>query len=110
MKIIIEYEASWRNSFLDGSNNEKLPKTGRKFNSSMTELRKDGNYKERKITQDTVIGVLNRLVGDQRKLYQAREQPAYFFKHIEPLVRFEDKVSNSSFAPLNWCEIADRLV
>ena len=40
------------------------------------------------------MGVLNRLIGDQRKLYQAREQPAYFFKDIEPLVRFEDKVSN----------------
>lgn len=26
MRIIIEYESSWRNSFLDGSNNEPLPK------------------------------------------------------------------------------------
>lgn len=26
MRIIIDYEASWRNSFLDGSNDEALPK------------------------------------------------------------------------------------
>lgn len=31
MQIIIEYESSWRNSFLDGSNNEPLPKGGRNF-------------------------------------------------------------------------------
>jgi hypothetical protein len=28
MQIIIEYESSWRNSFLDGSNNQPLPKGG----------------------------------------------------------------------------------
>jgi hypothetical protein len=43
------------------------------------------------------MGILNRLIGDQRKLYQARNQPAYYFADIEPLVRFEDKqeVSNN---------------
>ncbi|SCN46662.1 FIG00921294: hypothetical protein [methanotrophic endosymbiont of Bathymodiolus azoricus (Menez Gwen)] len=32
MKIIIDYDSSWRNSFLDPttSNNEPLPKKGRK--------------------------------------------------------------------------------
>ena len=43
MKIIIEYESSWRNSFLDGSNNEELPKSGRNFIGSMTTLKKEGN-------------------------------------------------------------------
>jgi hypothetical protein len=41
MQIIIEYESSWRNSFLDGSNNEPLPKGGRNFIASMTTLKQE---------------------------------------------------------------------
>ena len=82
MRIIIEYESSWRNSFLDGSNNEDLPKNGRNFIGSMTALKTDGNYKSQKVTKNTVMGILNRLIGDQRKLYQARSEPNYYFKEI----------------------------
>ena len=97
MQIIIEYDSSWRNSFLDGSNNEVLPKKGRKFIGSMTSLKQAENFIQREITLDTVMGILNRLIGDQRKLYQARNQPAYYFADIEPLVNFKDKktVSNN---------------
>lgn len=95
MKITIIYESSWRNSFLDGTNNEPLPKTnkgvGRNFVGSMTSLKKQENFIPREVTLDTVMGVLNRLVGDQRKLYQARSQESYYFADIEPLVTFEDK-------------------
>jgi len=91
MKITIEYESSWRNSFLDGSNNEALPKNGRKFIGSMTSLKNAENFIPREVTLDTVMGVLNRLIGDQRKLYQSRNEKAYFFKDIEPLVNYEDK-------------------
>jgi len=74
MKITIDYEASWRNSFLDGSNNEPIPKKGRNFIGSMKMLGKEEeNYKSREITLDTVQGVLNRLIGDQRKLYQSKK-------------------------------------
>lgn len=92
MRITITYEASWRNSFLDSatSNNEPLPKEGRKFVGSMTSLKNEENYISRQVTIDTVMGVLNRLVGDQRKLYQARSSNSYYFKHIEPKVGFED--------------------
>ncbi len=83
MKIIIDYESSWRNSFLDGDNNDPLPKKGRKFVGSMTSLRKPENFKKRQITLDTVMGVLNRVIGDQRKLYQARSDDNYFFKDID---------------------------
>ncbi|MGR6859127.1 type I-Fv CRISPR-associated protein Cas5fv [Aliivibrio salmonicida] len=93
MKITIEYESSWRNSFLDGSNNEALPKTGRKFIGSMTSLKKSENYIRREVTLGTVMGVLNRLIGDQRKLYQSRNSDGYFFEEIEPLVNFSDKPS-----------------
>ncbi len=91
MKIEIKYESSWRNSFLDGSNNEPLPKTGRKFLGSMTSLKNKDNYIRRTVSHDTVMGVLNRLLGDQRKLYQARANDAYYFQTIEPLVTFDDQ-------------------
>lgn len=93
MKIEIKYESSWRNSFLDGSNDEPLPNTGRKFIGSMTSLKKDGNYISRKVSHNTVMGLLNRLIGDQRKLYQSRQSVEYYFKELEPLVTFEDKPS-----------------
>jgi len=85
MKIIIDYESSWRNSFLDPntSNNEPLPKNGRKFIGSMTSLKKPENFIKREVTLDTVMGLLNRVIGDQRKLYQARGSDDYFFKEID---------------------------
>lgn len=95
MQIIIEYESSWRNSFLDGSNNEPLPKSGRNFIASMTTLKKAGNYKKCNVSKDTVMGVLNRLIGEQRKLYQARQDKAYYFSEIEKVLQDEDIVDKS---------------
>ncbi len=100
MRIVIEYEASWRNSFLDGSNSESLPKKGRGFVGSMTNLKKQnlGNYSnfiEHKISHDTVMGVLNRLIGDQRKLYQSRKEKNYFFSDIESCISYND-IENKS--------------
>jgi hypothetical protein len=92
MKIEIEYEASWRNSFLDGSNDEALPKKGRKFIGSITALKKSENYITREVSNNTVMGILNRLIGEQRKLYQAREDKEYYFKNMESLVTFYDDV------------------
>ncbi|MDQ6991107.1 MAG: type I-Fv CRISPR-associated protein Cas5fv [Mariprofundaceae bacterium] len=37
------------------------------------------------------MGILNRLIGDQRKLYQARNDEAYFFKDKECLVDYKDE-------------------
>jgi len=106
MKIEIEYEASWRNSFLDPntSNNEPLPKKGkkeegRKFIASSTNLNgKDGSkyYISREITLDTIMGVLNRLIGDQRKLYQARQDKSYYFGNKENRVTFKDNIKVTS--------------
>lgn len=92
MKITIEYEASWRNSFLDPntSNNEPLPKNGRKFIGSMTNLKNVDNYISRQVSIDTVMGVLNRLIGDQRKLYQARSNQNYYFRDLEKVVSYQD--------------------
>ena len=90
MRIIISYESSWRNSFLDGSNNEPLPDKGRNFIGSMTTLKKEGNFKSCFVTKDTVMGVLNRLIGEQRKLYQARQDKNYYFKDIEAHLTEQD--------------------
>jgi hypothetical protein len=101
MKITIKYEASWRNSFLDGSNDEPLPKgkKGRKFIASYSNLNgrdKDKYFIKREVTFNTIMGILNRLIGDQRKLYQARKDEEYYFRKLEPLVTFKDDVKVSS--------------
>jgi len=102
MKIEIEYEASWRNSFLDGSDDKPLPKKGRKFIGSITALKKSENYIIRDVTLSTVMGILNRLIGEQRKLYQARKDENYYFKEIESKVSFNDdiKIKNSELVYL----------
>ena len=61
----------------------------------MTSLRKPENFKKRQVTLDTVMGILNRVIGDQRKLYQSRSADDYYFKDIDYLdsdkVLFKDK-------------------
>lgn len=114
MRITIKYEASWRNSFLGGFNNEPIPKNGREFLGSMTALgKKDAqgeyaNFIKREISDDTVMGVLNRLIGDQRKLYQSRQSADYFFAESDPyffpdrvpqLITFNDRQDRSK--PIN---------
>lgn len=89
MLIKIRYESSWRNSFLDGSNNEPIPKGGRKFIASTSAI-SPSNFISRKINKDTVMGILNRLIGDQQKLYQARKSDDYYFKSIEQNLSEED--------------------
>jgi len=99
MEIIIKYESSWRNSFLDGSNDEKLPNSGRKFIASgknLNDRRQPANFVKRKVTLNTVMGVMNRLIGDQRKLYQSRQDTNYYFREIEADVLFADKPTLTS--------------
>lgn len=99
MEIIIEYESSWRNSFLDGSNDEKLPNSGRKFIASgknLNDRRQPAKFVKREVTLNTVMGVMNRLIGDQRKLYQSRQDTNYYFREIEAVVLFADKPTLTS--------------
>lgn len=97
LEVTINYDSRWCNSFLDGDNNAPLPKEGRSYVASNTKISaKDGdkNFIRREITHDTVMGVLNRLIGDQRKLYMSRESEGYYFSDIEreKKVTFEDSV------------------
>lgn len=96
MELLIAYHSKWGNSFLSGSNNEPLPKKGRDFCASMKEMRKyEEKYIRRDITKDTVMGILCRLIGDPRKLYQARKEEfgPYLFKEFESLISFEKETS-----------------
>ena len=101
MQILIEYESSWRNSFLEDfdGNNKPLPKKGRKFIASGQNISgarsNSENFMKRKITHDTVMGVLNRLIGEQRKLYQARQNKQYYFSQLEQKISFKDNPSYS---------------
>jgi len=96
MKILIEYESSWRNSFLEDfdGNNKPLPKKGRKFIASgqnISGMRSKAEYFiKREVSLNTVMGLLNRLIGDQRKLYQARQDEKYYFRKLEQKISFVD--------------------
>lgn len=102
MNILIEYESSWRNSFLDDfdGNNKPLPKKGRKFIASGQNISgarsNPENFMRREITKNTVMGVMNRLIGDQRKLYQARQNAQYYFSQLEQNISFKDSPLYSS--------------
>lgn len=93
MKITIEYESSWRNSFLDGSNDEPLPKNGRNYiaaSANLNDRNKPNAHKVSGLKNNTIFGVLNRLIGDQRKLYQAQQSENYYFKELESAISYID--------------------
>ncbi|MCU4581342.1 hypothetical protein KTJ32_10135 [Acinetobacter gyllenbergii] len=96
MQIIIEYDSSWRNSFLDGEDNT----TKRNFIGSMTALgdKRVNNYIARTITKNTVMGVLNRLIGEQRKLYDVRNSSDYYFKDVEEVLTEENIIDKATYS------------
>lgn len=102
LQLTINYESKWGNSFLDGDNNSPLPKDGRSYLASLKNLNDrttgEANFIRRSITIDTVMGVLNRLIGDQRKLHQSRASEGYYFGplELEKRITFEDRVSAES--------------
>ena len=100
LKLTIEYDGSWRNSFLDGDNNSPLPKNGRGYIGSLKSLgdRNKDNFIKRSITHDTVMGVLMRLIGGQKKLYQYRASEDYPLADIdnESVVSFVDNIETLS--------------
>lgn len=77
MKIIIDYESSWQNSFLTDSNDEPVKKREFKASSKSKEAED-----VKVISHSTVLGILSRLIGDQRKLYQAKNTDGFYFKDM----------------------------
>lgn len=67
MRIIIEYNSIWGNSFIsEDKKNGKL----RKYICSRKNLKNPENFIEKRITLDTAKGILYRLCGAINKLYQ----------------------------------------
>ncbi len=88
MVIYIVYDSCWQNSFLRGVDDQPITKDNpREFKatskSNITDIREIG------IT--TILGVLCRLIGDQRKLYQARQSDDFYFKDIEQSITFSHR-------------------
>lgn len=98
MKIIISYDSCWQNSFLTGSDDKPISKNNeRKFKSSSKS--KEGIDK-REIGISTTLGILCRLIGDQRKLWDARQSDDYYFRDIESVI----KITSHNY--LNYTETA----
>ncbi|MFV1872589.1 MAG: type I-Fv CRISPR-associated protein Cas5fv [Oleiphilus sp.] len=89
MKLLIEFDSCWQTSFLGGDPNKRVSK---KENSRpFVATTKTRGEKYQPITLDTVMGVLLRLIGEQRKLYQVRESDTYYFRDIEGVVSWSEK-------------------
>lgn len=89
MLINIEYDSCWQNSVLSGTNDKPLPLKGRDFVATSEGLK----IERKEITKNTVLGILCRLIGDQRKLYQARVSDNYVFKDMEDAISFSTPVN-----------------
>jgi len=83
MQIFIEFDSIWQNSFLSGSDDKPIDKNNRR---KFIATSKSDKVDNKKITKSTVLGVLSRLIGDQRKLYDAKTSDNYYFKDKENLI------------------------
>jgi len=83
MQIFIEFDSIWQNSFLSGSDDKPIDKNNRR---KFIATSKSDKVDHKKITKSTVLGVLSRLIGDQRKLYDAKTSDNYYFKDKENLI------------------------
>ena len=88
MRIYIEYDSCWQNSFLDNKTRSPNSNT-RKFNKSKPE----GNNQQ--ITKNTILGVLYRLIGDQRSLCQIKKSGNHYFSDLEDNIDFKLKKTSS---------------
>lgn len=78
MKIIIEYENKWGNSFLS----EPSKNGARNYIASQSALKKNENYKEKDISLTTVLGILYRLIGCRKPIDKLSLNEKYFDKYI----------------------------
>ena len=94
MEIIINYDSSWHNSFLDGEANaphfnEKGKYKQRKWLTTLYNFTKNG-IKKADISKNTALGILYRLIGDQRRLFQIMLDESRYFADIEGIISFTD--------------------
>jgi hypothetical protein len=93
MKIVISYTSAWENSFLDGDIESHFNKTRTYVGSIQAGF---DTYKKVTTTKETVIGIVNRLIGEQRRLFQARQDPKYYFRDMESNITFQETQTSVS--------------
>ena len=99
MKISIEYDSCWQNSILESNAVSEKPNK-RKFKGNMKNGKKLTEDGRQVIGKSTILGVLYRLIGDQRTLRQIKDTDNHYFSDIEDTIDF--KLKNS----LNYEELA----
>jgi len=98
MRILIEYDSCWHMSFLGDDDKKPIEKVNSKANTpsdtgymqKFVATSKAQGQKESHTSVSTVLGVLSRLIGDQRKLYQARSSNNFYFSDIESCISFKE--------------------
>jgi hypothetical protein len=91
MKILIEFDSCWQTSFLGDDVKKPVGKVASKVNKASSDgymqkfVATSGTRGETPapLSLSTILGVLSRLIGDQRKLYQSRQQDNYYFADLE---------------------------
>lgn len=95
MRIVIDYDSCWQTGFLGDDIKKPISKRRKGTNLHDSEgyvqkfvaTSKARGEKDTPISESTVLGILCRLIGDQRKLYQAKQSNNFYFSDIE------DKIS-----------------
>lgn len=106
MRISIEFDSCWQTGFL-GDDPKKPINADKKsiknfhnaqgYEQKFVATSKTRGEKPTPITKSTVLGILCRLIGDQRKLYQAKNSENYYFVDIEDKITFSlAKVDHTS--------------
>jgi len=98
MRILIEYDSCWHMSFLGDDDKKPIEKVNSKTNipsdkgymQKFVATSKAQGQKELHTSESTVLGILSRLIGDQRKLYQARNSKNFYFSDIESCISFKE--------------------
>lgn len=91
MRILIEFDSCWQTSFLGDDVKKPVDKVSSKINKPSSDgymqkfVATSGTRGETPapLSLSTILGVLSRLIGDQRKLYQSRQQDNYYFADLE---------------------------
>lgn len=96
MRITIEYDSCWQTSFLGDdikkpiSENNKLNQhASQGYKQKFVATTKTKGDTPAPITKSTIIGILCRLIGEQRKLYQIKASGNYYFTNIEDKIDFD---------------------
>lgn len=100
MLVVIEYDSCWQTGFLSDDPNKPIDYSKR----GKTNFHADNGFSQKFVATSgtrgeksiplsdmTILGVLSRLIGDQRKLFQAKRSDNYYFADIEDKITWQLK-------------------